>query len=156
LADLSTGADGPVLTVQEGKGRSLAAGDAPERLGLPGWLLGPLAAYLRGPRAQLGGPWLLPSPRDPTRPWSERALRIALSRLGETIGLPAASAEQPGAGLHPHRLRHTLATRLAEAGAARGEIKAVLRHRDSSVTGRYVHPGPGFVRAVLERLAPQG
>ena len=140
------------LTVREGKGRSLAAGDAPERLGLPKALLGPLAAYLRGPRAQLSGPWLFPSPRDPAKPWSERALRIGLSGLGELIGLPAASAEAPGAGLHPHRLRHTLATRLAEAGAARPEIKAVLRHRDSSVTGRYVHPGPTFTRAVLARL----
>ena len=152
LSDFAVDAAGAILTIREGKGRRLAAGDAPERLGLPAAIAQAVGAYLlKRTRAARLSPWLLPSPRGPG-PWSLRGLRAALDHIGVAIGLPPADEADPGRGLNPHRLRHTLATRLAQSGATVAEIRMVLRHREPGVTARYIHPGPDAVRAVLLRL----
>lgn len=134
LSDLRPGDGGVHITVREGKGRRLTAGDAPETVWAPAWAAALLAGYLRAarPRYAGGGAWLLPSRAAPGHPLTPRAIRRGITAVGDAAGVP---------GLHPHALRHALATALAAAGVERVHIKAALRHRDSSTTGRYVHLG---------------
>jgi len=46
-------------------------------------------------------------------------------------------------GGHPHALRHTLGTALAEAGVDLAVMRALLGHAHVETTARYVHLAPG-------------
>lgn len=53
----------------------------------------------------------------------------------------------------PHVLRHTAASRMAEAGVPMPQIAAVLGHSDSRTTERiYAKFAPGFLRSAVEAL----
>ena len=56
------------------------------------------------------------------------------------------------AGLRFHDLRHTAATRMAEAGVSAFNIKAVLGHANIQMTERYAHATPDGVRGAVEAL----
>ena len=55
-------------------------------------------------------------------------------------------------GVSFHTLRHTCATRLAEAGVPIPVIQRWLGHTDVATTMRYVHPNDAAVVAALEKL----
>jgi integrase len=55
-------------------------------------------------------------------------------------------------GLTFHDLRHTAASRMAEAGAHIVDIKAVLGHADISMTARYAHSSLDGVRRAVELI----
>lgn len=63
------------------------------------------------------------------------------------------------AGGHPHALRHTFGTTLAEAGVDLAVIQALLGHAHVETTARYVHLAPAHVKAEFdaahERLRPR-
>jgi integrase len=59
------------------------------------------------------------------------------------------------AGLHGvrfHDLRHTFATRLADAGAPPSVIQMILGHSDLRITQRYVHPDKDSALEAVEKL----
>ncbi len=62
-------------------------------------------------------------------------------------------------GGHPHALRHTFGTVLAEAGVDLAVMQALLGHAHVDTTARYVHLAPAHVKAEFdaarERLRPQ-
>jgi site-specific recombinase XerD len=51
----------------------------------------------------------------------------------------------------PHRLRHTFASELEASGAGLVLIQELLGHRQITSTQVYVQPGPGALRAAVER-----
>ncbi|SMY03074.1 Phage integrase family protein [Brevibacterium aurantiacum] len=63
------------------------------------------------------------------------------------------------AGGHPHALRHTFGTVLAEAGVDLAVMQALLGHAHVDTTARYVHLAPVHVKgefdAARERIRTQ-
>lgn len=53
---------------------------------------------------------------------------------------------------HPHDLRHTFASWLAQSGAPLVEICRLMRHSDIRMTMRYAHLAPEHGREAVERL----
>jgi len=54
------------------------------------------------------------------------------------------------AGGHPHALRHTFGTALAEAGVDMAVMQALLGHAHVDTTARYVHLAPAHVKAEFD------
>ena len=54
------------------------------------------------------------------------------------------------AGGHPHALRHTFGTVLAEAGVDLAVMQALLGHAHVDTTARYVHLAPTHVKAEFD------
>lgn len=92
-----------------------------------------------------GSVYLFPSPVIRDAPITDRAVRDHLYVIGR---------DAQTQHLNPHIFRHTLATRLAEAGVGMTEIGRVLRHKDraAGVTARYVHRGVEVAAAAIARL----
>ena len=53
-------------------------------------------------------------------------------------------------GGHPHALRHTFGTVLAEAGVDLAVMQALLGHAHVDTTARYVHLAPAHVKAQFD------
>jgi integrase/recombinase XerD len=53
-------------------------------------------------------------------------------------------------GGHPHALRHTFGTALAEAGADLAVMQALLGHAHVDTTARYIHLAPAHVKAEFD------
>lgn len=64
------------------------------------------------------------------RPISQRYARTAIARVGERAGIEKR--------VHPHGLRHSLATALAEEGVPLHVISAQLGHSSTATTDRYL------------------
>lgn len=109
-------------------------------LPIPGRLLAPLHQWV-GPRTS---GWLFPSPRDPSRRLSPRAVQRLVGRLAGRAGIA-----RP---VTPHKLRHTYATRLLEAGATIREVQELLGHSSVATTEIYTHCTPDRLRSAVERL----
>ena len=62
---------------------------------------------------------------------SAKKVSLSFARLTERSGI---------VDFHFHDLRHTFATRLAEAGTDAFTLAALLGHRTLSMTARYTHP----------------
>jgi len=77
--------------------------------------------------------------RAPTRP-------IRADLVGDVVQRHCRWAGVPHVG--PHRLRHTLATRMLARGAALAEISQVLRHSDLATTAIYAKVDLGRLRQV--------
>ena len=77
--------------------------------------------------------------RAPTRP-------IRADLVGDVVQRHCRQAGVPHVG--PHRLRHTLATRMLAQGAALADISQVLRHSDLATTAIYAKVDLGRLREV--------
>jgi site-specific recombinase XerD len=77
--------------------------------------------------------------RAPTRP-------IRADLVGDVVQRHCRQAGVPHVG--PHRLRHTLATRMLARGAALSDISQVLRHSDLATTAIYAKVDLGRLRQV--------
>jgi site-specific recombinase XerD len=77
--------------------------------------------------------------RAPTRP-------IRADLVGDVVQRHCRQAGVPHVG--PHRLRHTLATRMLARGAALADISQVLRHSDLATTAIYAKVDLGRLREV--------
>ncbi|MGH3462697.1 MAG: tyrosine-type recombinase/integrase [Kribbellaceae bacterium] len=53
-------------------------------------------------------------------------------------------------GGHPHALRHTFGTALAEAGVDLAVMQALLGHAHVDTTARYIHLAPAHVKAEFD------
>lgn len=117
---------GPHLVLRNTKTVAEAAGDAPDRVPLPVATLQHLRDYLTDWRAVQPGPWMFPGTRAHI---TQRTVRRHLDAIGQRLGTR----------ITPHTLRHTLATRMGEAGVPAAHIQAALRHSDPRSTTRYNH-----------------
>jgi integrase/recombinase XerD len=103
-------------------------GDRAERLPLPAGPGEAIAAWLVDGRPECATRSVFTTLRPPGRPLSSGA-------IGHIVGsaCTAAGLDRIGA----HRLRHTLATEMLQAGASLSEVAQVLRHRSSRSTAIY-------------------
>jgi integrase/recombinase XerD len=77
-------------------------------------------------------------------PPSQHAVRAYLNRLVEKAGIA-----KP---ITPHKLRHTYATRLLEAGAPLVDIQVLLGHVSLATTAIYTHVSAERMRRVVDNL----
>lgn len=75
--------------------------------------------------------------------WSSRAVQRAVKELGRLAGVDGAT---------PHRLRHTGAKRMVEAGVDVTVVAAVLGHERIETTRRYTLPGMEDLEEAVERI----
>lgn len=96
-----------------------------------------------------GSPWLFPSASDPALPQSYSSFRRAFSRWQERIGLH----DEAGRAVHvsPHQLRHTLGTRLINAGVPQHVIQRLLGHASPVMTAVYARLHDSTLRAEFDR-----
>jgi integrase/recombinase XerD len=88
-------------------------------------------------------PWLFPgTPR--TRPITARMVHRICRDTGQAAHLPKA--------IHPHLLRHSVATHLLEAGVDLRRIQLLLGHRSLRTTSRYLHVTPHALHATPSPL----
>jgi len=107
------------------------------------WRTVPTTARLRTALAPLG------RTKQPFADHYPRKLQRTLDRVCAHLGL---------AGITPHRLRHSYATRLAAEGIPIHLICSLLGHRSPATTMVYVHAGPDQLAAAasaLDRRAAQ-
>jgi integrase len=88
-------------------------------------------------------PWVLPSARDAKRPLSKTAIENAWQRI-------RAAAQLPDVRLHD--LRHTVGTYAGQSGANAFLVRDLLRHKDLSMTGRYVNRADDPVRTLSDQV----
>ncbi|GAA3509775.1 integrase/recombinase XerC [Streptosporangium album] len=67
--------------------------------------------------------------------WTGQRGRLSVDGVTDVVRATGKAAGLPG--LRPHRLRHTYATRLREAGADHAQIQALLGHASIETTARY-------------------
>ena len=77
------------------------------------------------------GPWLLVSRSLPHAPYSQRSISLALAKA---LTLCTARDPEP---VCSHRLRHTYAATMLDAGLSVGALRQILGHRDVNMTLRY-------------------
>jgi integrase len=85
-------------------------------------------------------PWVLPS-RDPARPLTKEVIESKWRKIREVAGFP---------DVRLHDLRHTVGTYAGQSGANAFLIRDLLRHKDLSMTGRYVNRADDPVRTLSE------
>lgn len=105
-------------------------GGATDRLPLPDDVGQALVAYLRRGRPATATRVMFLRARPPLGP---------LSRNGVVFVPRSASARAGIAVIGAHRLRHTAATRMLQAGASLREVGQVLRHDRDQTTSLYLH-----------------
>ncbi len=90
--------------------------------------------------------YVFPSPKDPKRPVTTRALQYLIERLGRRAGLPRRL-------LHPHVLRHTFATRALRESGNLEAVRRLLGHASISTTQVYTHLVLDDLAQVVRRLS---
>ena len=70
-------------------------------------------------------------PRENGKPADRHAVTRYINKAGAAAGLPH---------IHPHQLRHTLATQAVNRGMSLEAIAAMLGHRSLDMTLRYANP----------------
>jgi integrase len=93
-----------------------------------------LAAVLKQAKESATGPFVLDHPGQ---------IRKSVERFCERHGLANVTA---------HTFRHTLATRMAQAGVSMAEIAAMLGDTMATVEKNYLHLSPQFLRGALAKL----
>jgi integrase/recombinase XerD len=94
----------------------------------------------------LRSPYVFPSPRNPRRPITTRALQYLIERLCQEAGIPRRKA-------HPHTLRHTMATRLLRATHDIRLVQKALGHASIATTQIYTHLALDDVAEGIARLS---
>ena len=91
-------------------------------------------------------PWVLPSRNDPARPLSKTALEGAWQRIRTAADI---------SDVRLHDLRHTVGTYAGQSGANAFLVRDLLRHKNLSMTGRYVNRAPDPVRTLSDQVGRQ-
>jgi integrase len=85
----------------------------------------------------------LPARDDPSRPLSKAAIEKSWRRIRRCAGIP---------DVRLHDLRHTVGTYAGQSGANAFLVRDLLRHKDLSMTGRYVNRADDPVRALSDKV----
>lgn len=108
------------------------------------WIADELRSPLRRWRAESSeAQWVFPSPRNNGRAISDSYVKQVLYEVGDMCGIDH---------LHPHALRHTLATTMLEEGADITDVQATLGHAAISTTSIYLLIRPARVKASMGRV----
>lgn len=101
---------------------------------------GVIQTYLLAERPETPSRALFVVAKGPTRgqPLTPAGLRTIFRYHREQADVPAG---------HPHALRHTFGTALAEAGVDLAVMQALLGHAHVDTTARYIHLAPAHVKA---------
>jgi integrase/recombinase XerD len=104
---------------------------------------GMIQTYLLAERPETTSTALFVVAKGPNRgrPLSAAGLRTIFRYHRTKAGVPAG---------HPHALRHTFGTSLAEAGVDLAVMQALLGHAHIDTTARYVHLAPVHVKAEFD------
>ncbi|MCC6438132.1 MAG: tyrosine-type recombinase/integrase [Acidimicrobiales bacterium] len=104
---------------------------------------GVIGTYLLAERPETTSTKLFIVAKGPTRgqPLTPAGLRRIFRYHRELTGITTA---------HPHALRHTFGTALAEAGVDLAVMQALLGHAHIDTTARYVHLAPVHVKAEFD------
>jgi integrase len=100
-----------------------------------------------------GTRWLFPrrqSNPDGAKPFSSETLRRHLEAWQDTIDLRDA-AGQP-VRVSPHRFRHTIGSRMVNAGVPLPIIQKLLGHASAQMTGTYAHMHDSTLRAAFDEF----
>lgn len=121
----------------------LGKGAKERRVPLDVDVAGLIQTYLLVERPETTNTSLFVVAKGPTRgqPLSAAGLRTIFRYHRGVAGVP---------GGHPHALRHTFGTALAEAGVDLAVIQALLGHAHVDTTARYVHLAPTHVKAEFD------
>jgi integrase/recombinase XerD len=122
-------------------------GGRSERMPLPADVGEALAGYLQDSRPGVtGSRAMFLRARAPAGPLSAEAVKAIVRSRFRRAGLPEAGA---------HRLRHTAATQMLQAGSPLAEVSQVMRHRSPVTTAIYAKVDHAALRA-LARPWPGG
>lgn len=124
------------LTARTGRVRLLGKGEQLREVPVPAVARERLGAWLRLRGSEPGPLWL--GQRGP----------LTVSGLTQIVLAVGADAGVPG--LRPHRLRHTFATRLRQAGVDVAQVQYLLGHADIRTSSRYFRPGEEEQAAAIE------
>jgi integrase/recombinase XerD len=104
---------------------------------------GMIQTYLLAERPETTSTALFLVSKGPNRgrPLSAAGLRTIFRYHRQKAGVPAG---------HPHALRHTFGTALAEAGVDLAVMQALLGHAHIDTTARYIHLAPAHVKAEFD------
>lgn len=104
---------------------------------------GVIQTYLLTERPETASSALFIVLKGPSRgqPLSAAGLRTIFRYHRSTAGVPSG---------HPHALRHTFGTALAEAGVDLAVMQALLGHAHVDTTARYVHLAPAHVKSEFD------
>ncbi len=96
-----------------------------------------------------GSPWLFPARSDPRLPQSYDSFRVAFAAWQARIDLH----DEAGRSVRvtPHRLRHTLGTRLVNQGVPQHVIQRLLGHASPEMTAVYARLHDTTIRKEFER-----
>ncbi|WP_190816456.1 tyrosine-type recombinase/integrase [Saccharopolyspora pogona] len=102
-----------------------------------------IQVYLLAERPESGSPRLFLVAKGPNRgqPLTAAGLRTIFRYHRGITGI---------VGGHPHALRHTFGTALAEAGVDLAVMQALLGHAHVDTTARYIHLAPAHVKAEFD------
>ena len=123
--------------------RVTGKGNKDRRVPLDVDVAGLIQTYLLAERPATTSPRLVIVAKGPTRgqPLSPAGLRRVFRYHRKISGVSAG---------HPHALRHTFGTSMAEAGVDLAVMQALLGHAHIDTTARYVHLAPIHVKAEFD------
>lgn len=104
-----------------------------------------LSEYKRTHKPALGGPWVFPAARK-EGPTSAAVVRAHLRVLRSQ------ATSKRLRTVHPHLLRHTVATRLLGLGVNLKVVQVVLGHADIATTSIYLHPTRDMIFEAFAKL----
>jgi site-specific recombinase XerD len=87
--------------------------------------------------------WVFPSPRNVEQPMSTTTMAKTIRMIGEAAGI---------VGLHPHALRHTMATRMLEQTGDLRVVQVFLGHARPETTAIYTKVRPAKLEEASARL----
>lgn len=120
--------------------RVIGKGDKERRVPLDPDVAGVVQTYLFAERPESDSPALFLVAKGPHRgqPLTAAGLRTIFRYHRERAGVPAG---------HPHALRHSFGTALAEAGVDLAVLQALMGHDHVDSSAAYIHLAPAHVRA---------
>jgi integrase len=134
-----------VRDVDIGRGwvRVIGKGDKERRVPLDPDVAGLIQTYLFAERPESDCDTLFLVAKGPNRgkPLTPAGLRTIFRHHRAKAGVPAG---------HPHALRHTFGTALAEAGVDLAVLQALMGHDHVDSSAAYIHLSPAHVRAAYD------
>jgi site-specific recombinase XerD len=120
--------------------RVIGKGDKERRVPLDVDVAGLIQTYLFAERPESDSPALFLVAKGPHRgqPLTAAGLRTVFRHHRKRAGVPAG---------HPHALRHSFGTALAEAGVDLAVLQALLGHDHVDSSAAYIHLAPAHLRA---------
>jgi site-specific recombinase XerD len=134
-----------VADVDIGRGwvRVVGKGDKERRVPVDAEVAGLIQTYLLAERPDTDATALFVVAKGAHRgrPLTPEGLRAVFRYHRSRAGVPAG---------HPHALRHTFGTALAEAGVDLAVVQALMGHDHVDSSARYIHLAPAHVRAAYD------